>query len=172
MFFLKSKEPVSTEEVEREKQRKSEEFERRKQDLLRRLASIEEQFENGAITVEEMEEILIYGKTKKEMRMEGMSCVVHRSGLSTISSNKPIPDCLVKKSSRWCSLHIQSSRWWSAASSSSCGALSLAFSRILITTWLAPLREYNQYGSRSNLQLALRSHWRPHIYIAKSFTLS
>jgi hypothetical protein len=177
MFFLKSKEPVSPEEVEREKQRKSEEFERRKQDLLRRLASLGEQFENGAITVEEMEgylqvmeEILMYGKTKKQMRMEGMSCVAHRSALSTIASHKPVLDCLVKKSSRWCSLHIQSSRWWSAASSSSCGALSLAFSRILITTWLAPSREYNQYGSRSNLQLALRSHWRPHLHIAKSFT--
>lgn len=126
MFFLKSKEPVSPEEVEREKHRKSEEFERKKQDLLRRWASIGEQFENGTITVEEMklylqvmEEILIYGKTKKEMRMEGMSCVVHRSGLSTMASHKPVLDRSVRKSSRWYSLHIQSSRGWSAPSSSS-----------------------------------------------------
>lgn len=126
MFFLKSKEPVSPEEVEREKQRKSEEFEREKQELLRWLASLQDQIENGTITVEEMrriirdiDEVMIYGKTKKQMRMEGMSCVVHRSGLSTMASHKPVLDRMVKKSSRWYPLHIQSSRGWSAASSSS-----------------------------------------------------
>lgn len=88
MFFLKSKEPVSPEEVEREKQRKSEEFEREKQELLRWLASLQDQIENGTITVEEtrrimrdIDEVMIYGKTKKQMRMEGMSCVISRSGL-------------------------------------------------------------------------------------------
>jgi hypothetical protein len=94
MFFLKSKEPVSPEEVEREKQRKSEEFERKKRDFLRRWNSNCDKFENGTITVKEMErylqvmeEILIYGKTKKEMRIEGMSCVIPRSGLSNIASH-------------------------------------------------------------------------------------
>jgi hypothetical protein len=88
MFFLKSKEPVSPEEVEREKQRKSEEFERRKQDLLRRLASLQDEVENGTFTEDQLEramrdfdEVMIYGKTKKQMRMEGMSCVIPRSGL-------------------------------------------------------------------------------------------
>ena len=94
MFFLKSKEPVSTEGVEREKQRKSEEFERRKQDLLRRLASLQDEVENGTFTEDQLEramrdfdEVMIYGKTKKQMRMEGMSCVIPRSGLSNIASH-------------------------------------------------------------------------------------
>jgi hypothetical protein len=126
MFFLKSKEPVSTEEVEREKQRKSEEFERRKQDLLRRLASLQDKVENGTFTEDQLDramrdfdEVMIYGKTKKQMRMEGMSCVILRSDLSTMASHKTVLDRLVSKSSRWYSLHIQSSRWWSAVSSSS-----------------------------------------------------